>query len=297
VGDVCLRATHKKARLEIAVALTTGVVSEAKRIHGLAPTSLVALGRLLTGTALLAVTAKKPGSTSVQIVSRGRIGNLYADCTHDGAARGMTKTPHLAFPVTEEERKAGRRSLAAAIHPGQISVIRRLATGEYGQSATPLMSGEVDEDLECFLASSDQIPTILVSDVVFDTGSEVRKAGGAFVHALPDADRIAFAELSERLRGGGLVQKLASIQSAEELLGWISKDAEQVEAPVPVRYQCRCSRDRVLASLQMFGVTDLAEMASENKNVEVGCDLCGKKYEVTPEDLMEAFKELIKAQG
>ena len=47
----------------------------------------------------------------------------------------------------------------------------------------------------------------------------------------------------------------------------------------------------------MFPVTDLAEMASENKSVEVGCDLCGKKYPVSPEDLMKAFEDLIKAHG
>jgi molecular chaperone Hsp33 len=297
VGDVCLRATHKKARVEIAVALTTDLVREATRIHSLAATSAVALGRLLTGTALLAMTGKQPGSTSVQILSRSRIGSLYADCTDDGAARGMTKTPHLAFPLTDEERNTHRRTLAAAIHPGQISVIRRLASGEYGQSATPLVSGEVDEDLESYLVNSDQIPTLVVCDVALDARARIQRSGGAFVQAMPDGDPALLAELRAKLRRGGLAQKLPSLASAEELLAWVAPDAEQVESPAALRYECRCSRDRVLASLRMFPVTDLAEMASENESVEVGCDLCGKKYRVEPQDLLDAFKDLIKAQG
>jgi molecular chaperone Hsp33 len=297
VGDVCLRATHKEARVEIAVALTTDLVREAARIHALAPTSLVALGRLLTGSALLAVTGKQEGSTSVQILSRSRIGSLYADCTTEGAARGMTKTPHLSFPLTDEERETQRRSLGAAIHPGQISVIRRLASGEYGQSATPLISGEIDEDLESYLINSDQVPTLMVCDVVVDPDGKVRRSAGAIVQAMPDGDRAFLADVRTRLKRGGLAQKIASLETAEEILTWISPHAVQVEAPAALRYQCRCSRERVLASLRMFPVTDLAEMAGENESVEVGCDLCGKKYEVSPGDLLDAFKDLIKAQG
>jgi len=294
VGDVCLRATHKKARLEIAVALTTGLVREAKRIHDLDATSLVALGRLLTGTALLATTGKKQGSTSVQILSRARIGSIYADCTDSGAVRGMTKVPHLAFPLTQVERETMRRILAPAVHPGQISIIRRLGSGEYAQSATPLISGEIDEDLESYLIQSDQIPTLVVCDVVLD-GSQIERAGGVFVQAMPDGDREALAQLQSKLRGGGLARELVALDRAEALLDLIG--AEQVDAPALLRYECRCSRERVLASLRMFPVTDLAEMASENKSVEVGCDLCGKKYPVSPEDLMKAFEDLIKAQG
>ena len=293
MGDVCLRATHKEARLEIAVALTTERVREAQRVHRLAATSTVALGRLLTGATLLAVTGKKEGSTSVQILSKSRIGSLYADCTHEGAARGMTKAPHLAFPLTATERESSRRTLAPAIYPGQISVIRSLASGVYAQSATPLITGEIDQDLESYLSRSDQIPTLLVCDVVLDP----TRAAGLFIQAMPDGDRELLAEYGRRWCDGGLGRALAGVTSAEDLLARIAPEAEQVEAPIPLRYECRCSRERVLSSLKLFSVTDLAEMISEAKSVEVGCDLCGKKYQVEPADLRRAFEELIKAEG
>ncbi len=297
MGDVCLRATHKEARLEIAVALTTDLVREAQAVHGLAATSTVALGRLLTGTALLALTRSAAGSTSVQILSRGRIGSLYADCTHEGAARGMVKVPQLAFPITERERESRRRSLGPAVLPGRISVIRRLTSGEYAQSATPLVSGEIDEDLESYLTSSVQTPTLVVCDVVLDARARLTRAAGVFVHAMPDGDKTRLQALSERLRDGGLARALETIDGPEALLDFVSADAELVDSPVPILYRCRCSREHVLASLHMFGVKDLAEMASEERPVEVGCDLCGKKYRVSPQDLLRAFEELIKAEG
>lgn len=221
---------------------------------------------------------------------------LYADCTHEGAARGMVKTVHLSFPLTDQERATTRRSLGPAIYPGRISVIRRLAAGEYAQSATPLATGEIDEDLESYLSQSEQIPTLIVCDVVLDANGEIERSAGVMIQALPDGDRALLEQFRAQLRDGGLARALPGIDSAEALLSHVSRDAEQVQKS-SVRYQCRCSRDRVLASLHMFDVRDLAEMAGANENVEVGCDLCGRKYTVTPEDLVRAFETLVKAQG
>lgn len=297
MGDVCLRATHTKARLEIAVALTTGLVQEAQRIHGLAATSAVALGRLLTGTALLALTHKREGTTSIQILSRGRIGNLYADCNHKGHVRGMTKRPHLAFPPAAEERRNGRRALHRAVFPGQISVIRRLPDGEYGQSSTPLVSGEIDEDIESFMINSDQIPSLVVTDVLLDEKSRVTSAAGVLVQAMPDGDPETLLRIRGRLVLGALARTLPDLGDASALLAHVSADAVEVEEPAPIAYRCHCSRERVLGSLRMFPVTDLAEMVDEGKTVDVNCDLCGKKYPVSPADLQRAFEDLVKAQG
>jgi molecular chaperone Hsp33 len=293
--DVCLRATHR--RLEIAVALTTDLTREAARIHRLAATSAVALGRLLAGTALLAITGKHEGSTSVQILSKSRIGQIYADCTDDGDARGMARNPDLAFPVGEAERASGRRSLHLAVHPGRISVVRRVASGEYAQSSTQLVTGEIDEDIESYVVHSDQIPTVVACDVVLGEEDAVVAAGGVLVRTMPDGDRDELGRVADRLRGGALARALEASPSAERLLELAAPGAEVVDAPSPLRYRCRCSRERVLASLRMFPVEDLASMVGDAKPVEVNCDLCGRKYPVQPEDLLRAFEDLIKAEG
>lgn len=297
MGDICLRATHKEARLEITVALTTGLVREAQRIHGLAATSAVALGRLLTGAALVGMTQKQEGTTSIQVLSKGRIGNLYADCNHEGHLRGMTKRPHLAFPPSPEEDAGGRRSVGGAVFPGQISVVRRLPGGEYGQSSTPLVNGEIDEDLESFMINSDQIPTLVAADVLLDDKDRVAAAAGVLVQAMPDGDPEALLRIRDRLALGALARALPDLGDADALLAHTSPDAVPAEAPAPIAYRCHCSRKRVLASLRMFPVADLAEMVDEGKTVEVNCDLCGSKYPVEPADLERAFEDLVKAQG
>lgn len=292
--DLCLRATLRKSGLEIAVATTTQVVRDAQTAHQLEATSLVALGRLLTGVGLMTLTSKREGTFSGQILSKGRIGQLYADCTDRGHLRGRVKVPSLGFPISPEEDPRGRRSVAAAVFPGDLSVIRSLGKGGYNQSAVPLVSGEIDEDLRQFLETSDQIPTALAAEVLLGPNHRVERAGGVLIQALPDGDPARLAELRGRLEKGGL----AKIMEAEPVatLAALAPDAVVIDQ-LSLVWKCRCSEERVLASLRMLEATDLAEMIAAEVPVVVDCDLCAKKYEIQVDQIRQLFAQMIKAEG
>ena len=110
--DICLRAAVRRAGLEIAVATSTRLCREAQNAHGLQTTSAIALGRLLTASLLVALTSKRRGVTSFQIVTRSNLRQIYADATHEGHVRGFAKNPSIDFPLFEGERYDGRRSIA-----------------------------------------------------------------------------------------------------------------------------------------------------------------------------------------
>lgn len=252
------------------------------------------MGRLLTGVGLMALTAKREGSFSGQVISKGRIGQLYADCTERGHLRGRVKVPSLVFPIIPGEDPQGRRSVAAAVFPGDLSVIRSLGRGEYNQSAVPLVSGEIDEDLQSFLESSDQIPTALAAEVLLGPQNKVERAGGVLIQLLPGGDSARLAELRARVEKGGLAKVLADDPAVT--LAALAPDAVVIDQ-VDLSWRCRCSEERVLASLKMLEPQDLAEMIAKDTPVVVDCDLCAKKYEIQIEQLRKLFAQTIKAEG
>jgi molecular chaperone Hsp33 len=297
VGDACVKAGIRSAGLEVAVATTTDLTRDAQKAHKLAPTSIIALGRLLSAATLIAQTSKRRGSTSLQILSRARLGQVFADVTHDGNARGMVKNPTLSFPFAPEEKDA-RRPISAALLPGKLFVVRSTASGQYTQSTTDLVSGEVDLDVEYFLEQSDQIPTALAADVLIAEDSTIALAGGVLAQALPGADLGRLEAIRARVRGHGFGKLLRDHGSDPvAMLKAIAPDAMILEAPAPLAWRCRCSYARVLDALKMLGPQDLAEMVDKKDDVEVGCDLCGAQYVIPRADVEQVFFSTIKAQS
>ncbi len=241
------------------------------------------------------MTRKQEGTITAQILSQGRIQQLTADANEQGHLRGYTRAPDLNFPLTKAERESGRRNLSTCVMPGQLSVVRRGPKGEYIQSAVDLLSGEVDLDIERYLDTSDQVTTVLAADVLMEKGN-IQIAGGMLIQALPDGDRVRLEEIREMLRKD-FPDLLRQGIDPQIMLRQVQHDAEVVEAPVIMQWKCRCSHDRVVRSMQMLAVTDLAEMIEAGEPTEVGCDFCAHTYAVQVSELQDVFELLAKAKA
>ena len=297
MADVCIRAYQASTKLEFMVAVTGQACRDAQIAHELAPTSAVAFGRLLTCAGMLAAHHRLPGSLSLQVISQSRMKMMYADCTHEGKLRGYVKDPSLAFPLGDAERASGRRQVGPAVAPGKLSMVRIDEDGRYTQSAVPLMTGEIDADIEHFIEQSDQITNLVVCDVLLDDDGAITKAAGVMVQALPDGDRDQLAVLRQRLAAGRFAQLVRDHDDAQSILSVLDADAAPVEAPIPMRWQCRCSYERVRRSLSLFNIADLMELIEADEPVSVRCDMCTKNYMVPVDEVRETLERMIKAQA
>ena len=61
-----------------------------------------------------------------------------------------------------------------------------------------------------------------------------------------------------------------------------------------VQYFCPCTIDRVKRALSVVGETGLQEMIEEAKPADVTCQVCGRKYSVTVEELSSLKDEIRK---
>ncbi len=282
----------RRFNITVGVAVTTETCREAQRIHDASELATIAIGRLLSAATLATFSQSRKGQLSLQVVGSGVLGNLFTDVTEEGRIRTMIKNPQVSLPRLPGELAKGRRSLAHAFREGQLGVIWQPMDRPFSQSTTSLVSGELDRDVEHFLATSEQVRTALAADLRMDDAGAIHNAGGVLLQAMPDADLDAFAKLSDEVRSYAERDGLAV--DLEGLAKKLGESIEPVGEPIPLRWQCRCSFERVLGGLAMLGVEDLADMVQKKETAEVSCEFCGAEYRVPPSDVRSVYEQKVR---
>ncbi|MBN2360625.1 MAG: Hsp33 family molecular chaperone HslO [Deltaproteobacteria bacterium] len=297
-SDLLLPGVIRGAELVVAVATTTEVCRAAQAVHELAPTSSVALGRLISAASLSSLLVQKPGITSLQIVCSGRLGQAFAEVTHRGAIRGYVKNPRLDLPLIAPPDQEPRRSIALGIGDGLLAVTREAVDTHFTQSTVPLISGEIDLDVEHFCVTSDQIPTALACDVLLDDDGAVALAGGLIVQAMPGADLDRLRQLRAQLIDGELARLLDHhAGDAADMLRALVPEVVAVARPLELEWRCRCSYQRVLDALALLSPDELGQMAEMGEAASINCDFCRKSYEVSAFELLRLYHSAGKAEG
>jgi molecular chaperone Hsp33 len=282
--DYLVRAIDRVANVRIVAAVTTQLTAEAARRHQLSPAASCAVGRALASSVLLATLTKGAERVTLQLVGEGPIGTLTADATGNGDTRG-----YVLHPSATIDLGTGRPRLASLIGPrGLLNVVRDLGLKELYQGQVPLATGEIDEDVEAYLRSSEQVPSALGADVVLDDSGAVRAAGGLLVQVLPDGDAEIVHKVQQELRSGRLYEVLASGQHSARALAEALYQVNPIEVlgeERSVRFQCRCSPDRIARSLTLLSTTDLDEMIADPKPTEVVCNFCNTRYRIERSEL------------
>ena len=284
--DLLLRAIVRDKDLRVSVVIATGAVREAARRHGTRPGATAALGRGLTSGLLLATLTKGNERVTVQIAGDGPVGKIIVDATNEGDVRGYVVAPEAGAELPD-----GRIRLADIVgRSGVVNIVRDLGLKDRYQGQVALTSGEIDEDIEAYLRTSEQVPSALCTELVLEPANRggVVAAAGILVQALPGGDPSSVRELQHALRTGTLHDLLVAGERspsklAEQLLEGCQ--LEWIGAPRPVRFQCRCSQERINDMLRMLSREELAEMIAEGRPAEVTCNFCNEQYSVTTAEL------------
>ena len=296
--DIFQIALLKEHGLSIGIARTTLTCRESARLHGLKVTSQIALGRLLTSTAIVGLMQERSGALSMQIVSSGRFKQVYADVTPEGHLRGYIDTTDLELPLLSTESSRGRRSIAPGFGAGHLSVIRNADVHNFVQSNTELVHREVDTDVLHYLETSDQNASALRTEVLVDNNDVIDVAGGLAIQALPHADAEMLQTLRERLEADTFPELLRDhFGDLSQFLGHFCPEATWTPQSTPLKWKCRCSRERVTNALRMLSPDDLGDLVNDRKAISLDCQFCSKSFTVSPEELEQVFADLIIAQG
>lgn len=264
---------------------STDIAAEAEAIHKTSATVTAALGRLLTAASLMGFQLKgKEHSITLRLKGDGPAGAVIAVADSDGNARGYVENPIVEIPLNSR----GKLDVAGAVgREGHLFVMKDIGLREPYIGQTPIVSGEIAEDITHYYAVSEQTPTICALGVLVNPDLTVQKAGGFLVHLLPGAPEENIEHLERTLETLEPVTKLLSEGKspddiAEMVLAGLSP---QIAGRYPVAYRCNCSRSRVEKALISLGREELLKMAEEDPVTEVDCHFCSKKYRFNPAEL------------
>ncbi|WP_041430135.1 Hsp33 family molecular chaperone HslO [Synechococcus sp. PCC 7502] len=283
MGDHLIRATAANGGIKAVAVTTTNLTAEARRRHKMSKITTKALGQTMTAALLLASGMKQPQArVSIRINSDGDLGLVFADAGFDGTVRGYVDQPQLESAVLGQN--------------GSLQVIRDVGYGNPYSGNVEIVSSEVSENITYYLVSSEQIPSALLTGVLTDDRG-VDVAGGLLLQIMPQArrDHNLLEVLDSRVRSLSeftslLKQGMSLRQILEDLLGDIELNI--LPEVQPVKFKCRCTFDRVLGALRMFGVEELRDMINEDHGAEAICQFCSEVYRADRFDLEKIILNL-----
>lgn len=272
-----IRCISKMGDLTVMAADTTDIVNRAAEIHKTSAVTSAALGRLLTAASLMGSALKgKDDSVTVKLNGNGPAGTVLAVSDSNGNVRGYVQNPVVELPLNPK----GKLDVAGAVGTdGFVTVVKDLGLKDPYVGQTPIVSGEIAEDITAYFAQSEQVPTVCALGVLVNPDLTIKAAGGFIVQLLPTATNETIDLVEKSIEGiepvSSMIEKgMTPEEICRKVLSLFELDVLDESNPV---YKCYCSRERTEKALISVGKQGLSEMA-EDETTEVCCQFCDKKY-------------------
>jgi molecular chaperone Hsp33 len=227
------------------------------------------MGEGLVAAALLAATLKYPSALTLQMQSKGPLSLLLVQVGSDGTMRAMARTRGDVPADATLDEQASEGTLAITIEPAD--------GGERYQGIVDLSGGSLAAALEHYFAESEQLPTQVW------LSADPERAAGLLLQRLPGPEGGPARDADAWERAGQLAATVTGSElrelSADAVLRRLFHEEDiRLFEPSPLRFGCRCSRQRVADMLRSLGAAELRETLAEQGRIQVHCDFCNEPY-------------------
>lgn len=268
----------------------TDIAAEIEKIHHTSAVVTAALGRLAIGASMMGYMLKNEKDTiTLRMNGGGPAGTLLAVANAKGDVKAYVENSIVEIPLNQY----GKLDVRSAVgNNGFLGVVKDLGLKEPYVGQTPIVSGEIAEDITQYYATSEQIPTVCGLGVLVNPDLTVRAAGGYLVQLLPFADESCIDTIEENIKNiksvSAMVDEgMSPMEICELLLKGLSPN---VLEETSVEYKCDCSRQRVEKALISIGRQEIEDIITEEGKCEVECHFCSKKYLFNEEELRTIIK-------
>lgn len=282
--------------VRIAAVDATAVVQEMQSLQNTMPLATLGVGRAMVGALLMASQLKDGQEVGLLFKGNGPLGNVYAEASFEGQVRGYCPQPEYQAPDANDAT-----NLSKAMGFGMLTVARHQPFQRQPFNGTvEMVSGEIGDDIAHYLHQSHQIRSIVSVGVYLDTYGKVKSAGGVIIEVMPGVEESIVDQIQKNVETNPispskiLFEGGAPIDLVKPYLQGIP--FTQLPHDHEVRYFCPCTFDRVKRALTTLGVEGLQEMIDDNKVSDITCQVCGRKYQITVDELIELRESLRKSQ-
>ena len=287
--DKIIKTIAESGHFRAFVLDSTETVRTAQEKHDSMASSTVALGRAFIANQILAANEKGDTKITLKILAEGATGAIISVANNKGQVKGYIQNPDLDYKKTA----TGEVIVGPLVGQGQFLVITDYGIGHPYHSTTPLISGEIGEDLAYYLTESQQTPSAVGLNVLLNQEDKVQVAGGFMVQVLPGASEEEISRLEKRIQAMPAISSLlASDGHMEALLSAIyGEEPYKILSEEALSFYCDCSEERFLDALAGLPVSDLEEMMAEDQGCDITCQFCRRHYHFTAEQLEELIRD------
>jgi molecular chaperone Hsp33 len=267
---------------------TTKLVTEACRRHDVGPLAAAALGRALTGAALLAALLKDSQSVFLKFEGNGPLKKIITEAGYDGWVRGYVANPHADVPL-----KNGRIDVATGLgRAGFLTVVKDIGNNQKYPGTIQLYTSEIGEDLAYYLSQSEQTPSAVALAIHLEKDGSIGASGGFLVQSLPPADETVLAQLEKEIAAmPPLSQLLLEGKSPSEILSLLFKKIpHKTIGSRKLVYACSCNRAKMEGALFSLGEEDIRYLLEKENGAEVHCEFCRQSYRFGKNELLALLK-------
>lgn len=285
--DYLVRVISREGSIRGLVCVTTALTQEACRLHNTLPTAGVALGRALTGGALMGALLKSGQRVALKFEGSGPLKKILVEADSKGAVRGYVGEPQTDLPPRD-----GKFDVPGAMgRAGFLTVTKDLGMKEPYRGIVQLYTSEIAEDLAWYFTESEQIPSAVGLGTHIDPEKGVLASGGFLIQSLPSQKEGENEEMIEKI-----TLRIQSMPSVTEMLRDGSSPENLLEiifADIPcdvlekhyLAFRCTCSRERMERALITLGKEEIRAIISEQGGADLSCEFCRRFYRFSQEEL------------
>lgn len=265
----------------------TETVTKAMTSHQMTPQATKLLGESLIAGQLLGASLLKNHSDhlTIRIQGNGPLAYLLISADAKGNVRGYVQNPQ--FNLAAEDLNSTTLFGDAIGEEGLMSVTKEMGLKTPFGGQVPLISDQLAENFTFYMASSEQIPSIIGLAVNFNADLKVEFSGGFMVQLLPHAAEETILALEAHVKKmTALADLLQDDLPEEELIQLICGTQDfKVVQQMDAQFYCPCSLEKFEEALISLGSQELENLIQEEGQIETVCYFCGETYKFSKDAL------------
>jgi len=288
--DTISKIICRKLNIRAYSVTSLNTIKEITKIHDTTPNVTLALGRTLTATALMSATLKPESNQSVAIKFNGSgpVGEVHAQADSKGNIRG-----YAANPKADLSGELDSLSFSKTIGAGFLTVVKNLQMKSPYSSVTPLVYGEVADDIAYYLTVSEQIPSALILGMNIDKNGETSSAGGILIQTFPDTEDHVIENVEKNITS--MTENLGDqLKNGNDIYSIVSEIFDNnpldILSAYPLKASCSCNREIISSVFNGIDRKELEDMIIKDNGAEAVCTFCKKVYTLSEQDLKNIIK-------
>ncbi len=289
MSDYIVRATAADSSIRAFAITSKEMVEAARAHHNTSPIMTAALGRLLSGGAMMGIMMKGDKDLlTLQIQCSGPAKGLTVTADSHGNVKGFAMNPDVDLPPNAQ----GKLNVGGALDLGILSVIKDMGLKEPYVGQCQLQTGEIAEDLTYYFATSEQIPSAVGLGVLVDKDGSVMQAGGFIIQLMPFTPDDVIDRLEKKITEiDSVTQMLEKGMTPEQILEEILGEfGLEITDTVETAFKCDCSKEKISRALATISKKDMDDIINDGESIEVKCQFCNTAYKFEVDELKELRK-------